>query len=82
MLKARLEALKNERTEVVNQDIDSLVKAKLEELEPQIRAEAERVKANAIRVYDIRIAAFEEAVSIVETAATSEETVETEETES
>lgn len=82
MLKARLEALKNERTEVVNQDIDSLVKAKLEELEPQIRAEAERVKANAIRVYDIRISAFEEAVSIVETAATSEETVETEETES
>ena len=82
MLKARLEALKNERTEVVNQDIDSLVKAKLEELEPQIRAEAERVKANAIRVYDIRIYAFEEAVSIVETAATSEETVETEETES
>lgn len=80
MLKARLEALKNERTEVVNQDIDSLVKAKLEELEPQIRAEAERVKANAIRVYDIRISAFEEAVSIIETAATSEE--ETAETES
>lgn len=82
MLKARLEALKNERVEVVNQDVDSMVKAKLDELEPQIRAEAERVKANAIRVYDIRISAFEEAISIIETAESEEETGETEETAS
>ena len=53
----------------------------MEELEPQIRAEAERVKTNAIRVYDIRISAFEEAVSIVETAKSEEETGETGETE-
>lgn len=79
MLRARLEELRNERAEVVNQDIDSYVEAKLRELEPKIRADAEAVKAHNTRVYDIRIAAFEEALSIVETK--SEEVEETEETE-
>lgn len=83
MLKARLEELKNERANVVNQDIDSYVEAKLQELKPQIRAEAEAAKATETKVYDIRIAAFEEALSIVEAESTVvEETEKTEEIES
>lgn len=79
MLRARLEELKNERDNVANQDIDSYVEAKLKELEPQIRAEAEQAKAYDTKVYNIRIAAFEEAISIVE--AESKEVEESEETE-
>lgn len=83
MLKRRLEELKIERANVVNQDIDSYVNAKLRELEPQIRAEAEKEKAYATKVLDIRISAFEEACSIVEAVIEeAEPKVETEEVES
>lgn len=83
MLRARLEELKNERANVVNQDIDSYVEAKLEELRPQIRAEAVKAQAYETKVYDIRIAAFEEALKIVEAESTElEETENTEEIES
>lgn len=83
MLKARLEELKQQRAEIVNQDIDAYVEAKLKEIEPQIRADAEKVKAYETKVCDIRIAAFEEAQAIVEAErnAVVEETPEEVETE-
>lgn len=78
MLRARLDELKQQRAEVVNQNIDDYVMAKLRELEPQIRAEAEKDKAYATKVLDIRISAFEEALSIVEAARETVEETETE----
>lgn len=77
MLRARLDELKQQRAEVVNQNIDDYVMAKLRELEPQIRAEAEKDKAYATKVLDIRISAFEEALSIVEAARETVEETET-----
>lgn len=73
MLRARLEELKEQRAKVVNQDINAYVQAKLKELEPQIRAEAEQAQAYETKVYDIRISAFEEALSIVEAVNSAEE---------
>lgn len=65
-LRAKLDELKVQRATVANQDIDAYVAAKLKELEPTIRAEAEQSQAYELKVLDIRIDAFSEALSIVE----------------
>lgn len=72
-LKERLNALEAQRAEVANQDIDAYVEAKLKELEPRIRAEAEQSQAYDMKVLDIRIDAFKEAVAIVEAEKVQEE---------
>ena len=65
-LRARLDELRFKRAEVADQDIDAYVAAKLKELEPTIRAEAEKAQAYELKVLDIRIGAFNEALEIVE----------------
>lgn len=77
-LQGYLDDLKAKRAEVENQDIDAFVEAKLKELEPQIRAQAEQSQAYEKKVLDIKIEAITEALTVVE----AEETPEVEEIES
>lgn len=74
-LNGYLEELKAKKTEVESQDLDAYVMAKLKEIEPQIRAEAEQSQAYELRVLDIKIEAITDAVKIVteEQAACVEE---------
>ena len=65
-LKQRLTELNAKREEVQNQDLDALVAAKLAELKPQIREQAEKTQAYELKVLEIRIGAFNEALEIVE----------------
>lgn len=76
-LQGYLDDLKAQRAEVENQDIDAFVEAKLKELEPQIRAQAEQSQAYEKKVLDIKIEAITEAITVVE----AEETPEVEEIE-
>lgn len=79
LLQERLTALETQRAEVANQDIDAYVEAKLQELAPRIRAEAEQAQAYDIKVLDIRISAFKEAVELVNASRVEESEVVTEE---
>lgn len=79
-LRAKIDELTKQRATVVNQDIDAYVDAKLKELAPTIRAEAEKAQAYETKVLDIRIDAFNEALAIVE-AVKAVEPVAVEETE-
>lgn len=71
-LNGYLETLNAKKTEIENQDIDAYVKAKLEELEPKIRAEAEQTQAYELKVLDIKIEAITDAIAVVEAEKATE----------
>ena len=79
LLQERLTALETQRAEVEKQDIDAYVEAKLQELKPRIRAEAEQAQEYEKKVLDIRIDAFKEALELVAKARVESEVVVTEE---
>lgn len=57
--------LEAKKTEVENQDIEAYVQAKLAEIAPKIRAEAEQSQAYEAKVLEIKIEAIKEALEIV-----------------
>ena len=65
-LKVFLAELEAKRAQVENQDIESYVQAKLAELAPKIRAEAQESQAYESKVLGIKIEAVREALTIVE----------------
>lgn len=75
-LNGYLDGLKSRRAEIENQDIDAYVAAKLDELEPKIRAEAEQAQAYELKVYDIKIEAITDAIGILERAEIAENVTE------
>ncbi len=65
-LKVFLAELEAKKAQVENQDIESYVQAKLAELAPKIRAEAQESQAYESKVLGIKIEAVREALTIVE----------------
>lgn len=74
-LKQKVAELNAKRAEVQNQDLNALVEAKLAELRPQIRDQAEKTQAYELKVLDIRIDAFNEALELIEAESVAAEEV-------
>lgn len=67
-----LETLKAKKTEIENQDVESFVKAKIVEIEQQVRAEALKKQAEEIQLLDVKIEAITDAISVVESEKVEE----------
>lgn len=70
VLKSFVQELFDKRNEVENQDVDAYVEAKLNEIRPKIKAEAEQSKAYELKVLDIQIDTLNVAMSRVAEAHT------------
>lgn len=77
-----LNSLVAERAEIENVDVDSVVKAKLAEIEAKVRAEVEAEIEHSKKVVDIKIETLENAIEQVHSAECEMATVEATEEDS